>query len=57
VEPVAVLGTKVEGNGLRQAAPAAWVGDSSLRRIAVRLPERPNGVEAEELEAPIGDLR
>jgi len=52
---MAVPGTKVEGNGLRQAAPTAWAGDRSHRRIAVRLPERSKGVEAEELEAPIGD--
>jgi len=44
---MAVPGTKVEDNGLWQAAPAAWVGDRSLRRMAVRLPERSNGVEAD----------
>jgi len=54
---MAVPRTKVEGNGLRQASPTTWAGDRSLRRIAVRLPERSNGVEAEELEAPIGDPR
>jgi len=54
---MAVSGTKVEGNGLRQAAPTAWAGDRSRWRIAVRLPERSIGVEAEELEATIGDPR
>ena len=53
-----VPGTKVEGNGLQKAAPEAWVRDRSWRRIAVRLPVRSNGIEAEELEAPtLGDTR
>jgi len=54
---MAVPRTKDEDNVPRQAAPAVWVGDRSLRRMAVRLPERSNGVEAEEAEAPIGDPR
>ena len=58
MELKAVPGTKAEDNGLRKAASEVWGEDRSWRRIVVRLPERSNGVEAEELEAPTpGDPR